>query len=117
MVPLADMINHDSEPNAWWGSYTADRLTALRDLKPGEEIMISYGEYSNPEKWLDAYGFIPPDALVYQDLSWVKEFGFDKLAIGMSLLLMAGAAARFGRHAYGQELKDKACTSKTKKRY
>ena len=54
MMPLFDMLNHSSTPNVAIRPYQ-DRtesdsflvLEALRDIKPNEQLTVSYGTLSN----------------------------------------------------------------------
>ena len=81
LVPFVDMLNHggdiatsclgDPDPttfpmdNVRWdivtklGGEPLMVLTATRDIDPGEELLLSYGERSNDE-WVLHYGFVPP---------------------------------------------------------
>jgi hypothetical protein len=64
MVPFADMLNHSQEPNATWaGDHSRGMdVKALRRIRKGEEITISYGTKANTE-WLASYGFCVEDDL------------------------------------------------------
>eukprot|EP00746_Dinoflagellata_sp_MGD_P127620 gnl/MRDRNA2_/MRDRNA2_62151_c0_seq1.p1 gnl/MRDRNA2_/MRDRNA2_62151_c0~~gnl/MRDRNA2_/MRDRNA2_62151_c0_seq1.p1 ORF type:complete len:516 (-),score=73.47 gnl/MRDRNA2_/MRDRNA2_62151_c0_seq1:48-1595(-) len=59
LVPVADMFNHDPRPNAGW-NYNSDTdvllVWATVPISRGEEVLISYGERSNP-RLLSMYGF------------------------------------------------------------
>ena len=60
MLPLIDMANHQFTPNAGVsGSSKSSELTmkALRDIAPGEDVSLSYGNLPNDFLLLD-YGFI-----------------------------------------------------------
>eukprot|EP00531_Pseudo-nitzschia_arenysensis_P011693 CAMPEP_0116150778 /NCGR_PEP_ID=MMETSP0329-20121206/19739_1 /TAXON_ID=697910 /ORGANISM="Pseudo-nitzschia arenysensis, Strain B593" /LENGTH=222 /DNA_ID=CAMNT_0003647335 /DNA_START=53 /DNA_END=718 /DNA_ORIENTATION=+ len=77
MVPLLDMINHSSDnPNAYFAVFGDDgdenddekeenlfyTVVADRDLKRGEELLISYGsEQDSSVDLLLQYGFVPED--------------------------------------------------------
>lgn len=81
LVPLIDMLNHagdivrtpfgapapqcEATDNVRWDIATkigGDQimvLSATRDIAPGEELLLSYGERSNEDFFL-FYGFVPP---------------------------------------------------------
>lgn len=75
MIPILDLCNHVSVPNAYWKVFPAGLLPSNKPhsiehsilliadgnhkdtLKPGSEVFISYGEKSN-EELLFQYGFV-----------------------------------------------------------
>eukprot|EP00435_Cladocopium_sp_Y103_P065397 s327_g27.t1 len=62
LVPGVDFLNHSWEPNAssdWDEESGAVIVTATRDLKQGDEVFISYGDFSNPLLFR-TYGFTLP---------------------------------------------------------
>jgi hypothetical protein len=80
LVPLVDMLNHSGDQdlssstsapvptatdNVRWdlvskiGGEFFMVLTATRDIKQGEELLLSYGERGNAD-FFEHYGFIPP---------------------------------------------------------
>lgn len=62
LVPGVDFLNHSWEPNAssdWDEESGAVIVTTTRDLKQGEEVLISYGDFSNPLLFR-TYGFTLP---------------------------------------------------------
>lgn len=60
LVPLADMLDHRSVPNATWtGTPTGLVVAAAVPLAPGQEVHISYGNKCNSAFFLD-YGFAVP---------------------------------------------------------
>lgn len=96
LVPVGDLFNHAAVPNAQW-TYHPDRDTlhvfALRNITPGEEIFVSYGQHSNP-KLFSTYGFtIEPSGEPYQSfriwsLLWFQlnnEFNVGNLPVDMIL--------------------------------
>jgi len=63
LLPLIDMCNHDFGPSAavsGTGDSRALNLKALRDIAPGEDVTLSYGNLSNDFLLLD-YGFVVKD--------------------------------------------------------
>lgn len=68
MVPVLDMINHSSRPNALYEE-NADgdvvlRLRPDREVAAGDEITISYGKEKTPAEMLFSYGFIDSESKV-----------------------------------------------------
>ncbi|KAL4423246.1 hypothetical protein ABPG77_000038 [Micractinium sp. CCAP 211/92] len=61
LLPLVDMSNHSFEPNAKVvpGPGGSMQMVALRELRAGEDVLISYGSLSNDFLLLD-YGFLIP---------------------------------------------------------
>ena len=60
LLPLIDMCNHDFQPNAAVGGTSKAstlHLKALRDITPGEDVTLSYGNLPNDFLLLD-YGFV-----------------------------------------------------------
>ena len=60
MLPLIDMANHNFDPNAGVGGSTSSTeltMKALRDIVPGEDVSLSYGNLPNDFLLLD-YGFV-----------------------------------------------------------
>jgi hypothetical protein len=74
LAPVFDMINHSPRPNAEFfvdvageepDEQSHERLAvrALRDLEPGEQILIDYGVSARPAyRCLASYGFVPAAA-------------------------------------------------------
>lgn len=64
LVPLVDFCNHSADPVAhqrWELEGDAMVVKALRRIKPGEEITLSYGVYANTTLFR-TYGFtLPPE--------------------------------------------------------
>ena len=63
MVPVADMLNHASEPNVEWkyvDKLQGVQVVANREIKRGEEILMSYGNSCN-WNYLVGYGFVLPN--------------------------------------------------------
>ena len=59
MVPVSDLLNHDSDPDVSWGFNSKTRsfkMTSNRYLKKGKAITDTYGNKSNI-KYLLYYGF------------------------------------------------------------
>lgn len=74
IAPFLDMLNHSSDVKAEVGYdfvKEAYSVSSCRDYKPGEEVLISYGELSN-DACLQLYGFVendnPYDRYIFQDL-------------------------------------------------
>ena len=65
LVPLGDLFNHTDSPNANWKWIKIEEgnwawiMQTLRDIKKGEEVRPSYGDYDNKDL-LFSYGFILP---------------------------------------------------------
>ncbi|CAN0471052.1 unnamed protein product, partial [Phaeothamnion confervicola] len=57
LVPFVDMANHALDPNAEVNFSREVRLVALRPIRAGEPVEISYGDLANDQTLLD-YGFI-----------------------------------------------------------
>jgi hypothetical protein len=88
MLPLIDMCNHSFDPNAKVaGSRTTDELSmsSLREIRAGEDVLLSYGNLPNDFLLLD-YGFV------------VENNPYDtvKLAFDVSLVEAAKAVAGVG---------------------
>lgn len=62
MMPLIDMCNHSSKPNAEVRAMSkgAVELYALRDLSAGESVTFNYGADLQNDMWLLDYGFVVP---------------------------------------------------------
>jgi hypothetical protein len=62
MVPYLDMVNHSSEPNAYFEQDSKDDVTLLlrpdKVLSIGDEVTISYGESKSAAEMLFSYGFV-----------------------------------------------------------
>lgn len=66
LMPIADLPNHSPSINMAWYYDTARRVWvfyAVRDIEPGEELVISYGEDKTSEMLLISYGFATRDNL------------------------------------------------------
>lgn len=80
LLPGVDMINHggDRHANVRISASRAARkvcVTAARDLRPGEELLISYGGDSRGgDDFAAYYGFLPEDAKAY-DMSLLGDAG------------------------------------------
>ncbi|CAE7309705.1 CLASP [Symbiodinium sp. CCMP2592] len=62
LVPGVDFLNHSATPTAssdWDEASGSVEVRALTDLSAGEEVLISYGNLSNPLLWR-TYGFTLP---------------------------------------------------------
>ena len=61
MVPLQDQLNHSSDPAlcnvSLESTATGFEVRAQRAIAPGEQLLFSYGEYSDAEQ-LAAFGFV-----------------------------------------------------------
>lgn len=84
LIPLLDMINHSSQPNTsvQLKENGLIQLTALREIQPGEELSISYGEHDNDALLLD-YGFVDDDNL-YESLAIKYEADMLQLLVEMT---------------------------------
>ena len=60
IVPVADMINHGYPDNVVisYDEYGGCEVTAKEDLPPGSPLTLSYGQPTNPSRFLATYGFI-----------------------------------------------------------
>jgi SET domain len=62
MIPVLDMVNHSSEPNAYYEHTATNGVSLLmrpnKLLEVGSEITISYGETKSEAEMLFSYGFI-----------------------------------------------------------
>lgn len=65
MLPLIDMCNHSSKPNAEVRAISkgAVELYALREISAGESVSFSYGTDLQNDFWLLDYGFVIPGNL------------------------------------------------------
>ncbi|XP_027111140.2 ribosomal lysine N-methyltransferase 4-like isoform X1 [Coffea arabica] len=62
MIPFADFLNHDGTSEACLMSHEGKQLSeviAERDYSPGDQVLISYGKFSNSSLVLD-FGFTVP---------------------------------------------------------
>ena len=57
LVPKADMINHDTNPNTLYYFEENFELVSNQDIKKGEEILSNYGVKSNHDYFF-WYGFL-----------------------------------------------------------
>lgn len=60
IVPMADYLNHDAEPNVDI-SYDNEGncyVYSMRDVAAGEPLVFSYGDSTNPSNLLARYGFL-----------------------------------------------------------
>ncbi|KAK4172384.1 hypothetical protein QBC36DRAFT_75553 [Triangularia setosa] len=66
MVPCIDMINHSSNPSAYYDQNSEGKAVLL--LRPGvsiskdQEVTISYGDTKSAAEMLFSYGFIDPES-------------------------------------------------------
>jgi hypothetical protein len=59
LPPFVEYLNHDPECNAKWSVENSSLVVrSCRDIQPGEQVTISYGEHSN-EVFAIQYFFIP----------------------------------------------------------
>jgi hypothetical protein len=67
-VPVLDMLNHSSTPNAQY-AYNFEiegyELRAIQDIEPNEEITISYGAYQDAQSFFVNYGFLEGNKLPF----------------------------------------------------
>ncbi|EFJ44774.1 hypothetical protein VOLCADRAFT_94881 [Volvox carteri f. nagariensis] len=123
LVPLVDMLNHGGDTaaqgslglvgpgggevatdNVRWDLLPPDRssaggwsmaVSATRDIHPGQELLLSYGERPNDDFFLH-YGFVPranphDDAVLWPDLEAALEWHYERLG---ALQLAPEAAER-----------------------
>jgi len=59
MVPVFDLINHDSRPNAFWkmGADLAVTVVARKPIEAGEEVLVCYSDEPNTQLFT-TYGFV-----------------------------------------------------------
>lgn len=64
LAPMADMINHSSQPNAniQYDLMGNARVVATQDIGPNTEITVSYGDSTNPTPLFAQYGFLVNDS-------------------------------------------------------
>ena len=72
LPPFVEYLNHDTDPNAHWILENGNKLVvkSRRDIRPGEEVTITYGNHSN-EVFAIQYFFIPkhnPNDVLYLQL-------------------------------------------------
>ncbi|KAK0616056.1 hypothetical protein B0T17DRAFT_496679 [Bombardia bombarda] len=64
LVPCIDMINHSSNPTAYYDENSKDEAVLLLrpgiDIAEGDEVTISYGDTKSAAEMLFSYGFIDP---------------------------------------------------------
>lgn len=82
LIPLIDMANHATNPNAClkvsinpltraFGTTSSFLLKALRPIKKGEEVTITYGEGDETSLYLlDKYGFFVEDNEADKKIDW-----------------------------------------------
>ncbi|KAK0735649.1 hypothetical protein B0T21DRAFT_384452 [Apiosordaria backusii] len=84
MVPCIDMINHSSNPTAYYDQNSKDEAVLL--LRPGltistgEEVTISYGDTKSAAEMLFSYGFIDPESTSESLVLPLSPFPDDPLA-------------------------------------
>ncbi|VBB75253.1 Putative protein similar to of SET8 of Schizosaccharomyces pombe [Podospora comata] len=66
MVPCIDMINHSSDPSAYYDQNSDyEAVLLLRpgvSMSKGQEVTISYGDTKSAAEMLFSYGFIDPES-------------------------------------------------------
>jgi hypothetical protein len=67
MVPVLDMVNHSSQPNAYYEHASSNGVSLLmrpdKLLEVGSEITISYGDVKSEAEMLFSYGFIDEQSI------------------------------------------------------
>lgn len=67
MVPVLDMVNHSSQPNAYYEHISSNGVSLLmrpsKLLEVGSEITISYGDVKSEAEMLFSYGFIDEQSM------------------------------------------------------
>jgi len=59
IIPMADMLNHNADPNVQV-QYDNDgnvHVVLLKDVQAGEPLFKSYGQITNPSRFLSTFGF------------------------------------------------------------
>ena len=83
MVPGIDMVNHSSEPNAYYEQNTNSTVTLLLrpdvNLNSGSEITISYGLSKSTAEMLFSYGFIDEQSAMKGMVLTLEPFPDDPL--------------------------------------
>lgn len=83
MVPIIDMANHSSEPDAYYDEDSEGDVEIL--LRPGftvasgNEVTISYGEFKSAAEMLFTYGFIDRNASTDEMKLWLDSLPDDPL--------------------------------------
>ena len=59
IIPMADMLNHRADPNVevQYDDEGNVHVILLRDVQPNEPLYKSYGQVTNPSRFLATYGF------------------------------------------------------------
>jgi hypothetical protein len=71
MVPILDMYDHHPKPNVGWEYDEKARsfvITAITPIPPGQEIIDSYGKYSDPHLF-GKFGFVNGDGSAHTEVS------------------------------------------------
>lgn len=71
MVPILDMYDHHPIPNVGWEYVSHERafvIKALMPIAPGQEIMDSYGKYTDAHLF-SKFGFVNGDGSAYTEAS------------------------------------------------
>jgi hypothetical protein len=67
MVPVLDMVNHSSQPNAYYEHISSSGVSLVmrpdKFLEVGSEITISYGDVKSEAEMLFSYGFIDEQSI------------------------------------------------------
>eukprot|EP00579_Thalassiosira_antarctica_P008193 CAMPEP_0201900956 /NCGR_PEP_ID=MMETSP0902-20130614/53370_1 /ASSEMBLY_ACC=CAM_ASM_000551 /TAXON_ID=420261 /ORGANISM="Thalassiosira antarctica, Strain CCMP982" /LENGTH=426 /DNA_ID=CAMNT_0048434771 /DNA_START=168 /DNA_END=1448 /DNA_ORIENTATION=- len=89
--PMADMINHSSEPNCKIGvDYEGNvNVIASCDISPGSPLTMSLGDPTNPTPIFAQYGFLPRDCATIFCKAMHLEKRIQELGYGFSELLFS----------------------------
>ena len=84
MVPCIDMINHSTNPTAYYDENANDEVILMArpgvSLEEGQEVTISYGDSKSSAEMLFSYGFIDPASTIESLVLPLDHFDDDPLA-------------------------------------
>jgi len=126
LVPLVDMINHGGDvtasglmddpaliatDNVRWDLVSPERappgwwtmeVSATRDMRPGDALVLSYGERSSDDFFVH-YGFVPPlcnpheDAVIFENAEDALEWHFEHYAADLGAMGQQMAEETYSR--------------------
>jgi len=85
IIPVADMINHGNSPNVelLYDENGSCQVVLIKDVSPGEPLCLSYGDSTNPSRFLAQYGFLNEAPATYCKILFsnpsreIQEIGYD----------------------------------------
>lgn len=86
IVPMADMLNHAAYPNVevQYDAQGSCSIVLTRDVSEGEPLVLSYGNPTNPSRFLSTFGFLdqsPPATfckiMAARPSQELKDIGYD----------------------------------------